>query len=168
MMWMLVKLFTVISVLVIAFFFGQNIPFTEQKEVLDSLKDIAAIVFGVMGAWIAIIYPEMLSSVVQTRKVSENASLRRLLEPMIYSAVVVCVIVVIALAGPIIKQFDFILAHKVVLRGVLYSIICLLALVLLGTMVLALLPGEVLEDKLSRAGGRKRLITRLGSRHQQK
>lgn len=37
--------------------FGRKVPFAEQWPMYEGLRTTAAIIFGVIGAWLAIIYP---------------------------------------------------------------------------------------------------------------
>lgn len=42
------------------YYFGKNVPFHEQWPLYEALRTTASIIFAVVGAWLAIIYPERL------------------------------------------------------------------------------------------------------------
>lgn len=60
----LFALFFILSPLL--WFFDKNIPFSDQKEIFDSLKSSASIIFAIIGAWLAVIYPKDLKLIFKT------------------------------------------------------------------------------------------------------
>jgi hypothetical protein len=103
----LVKLFFVALFCIIFFYYGQNVPFERQWVLYDGLRNTSAIIFGVMGAWIAIIYPEALSSIVNKANSSNTANgareAERLLPPLVYSAVILIFVLSVGILTPILK-----------------------------------------------------------------
>lgn len=57
-------LFLILSPLL--WFFGENIPFEDQIGIFDSLKSSASIIFAILGAWLAVIYPKNLKLIFKT------------------------------------------------------------------------------------------------------
>ncbi|WP_316154691.1 hypothetical protein [Cupriavidus sp. BIC8F] len=49
-----------IAVCVGGYVYGRNIPFAQQWPLFEALRNTASIIFAVVGAWLAIIYPERL------------------------------------------------------------------------------------------------------------
>ena len=47
----------------IIWFFGKDVPYQDLSDIFDSLKDTAAIIFAILGAWIAVIYPKDLKAI---------------------------------------------------------------------------------------------------------
>lgn len=42
---------------------GRGISMTVQKEILSNLQTVGAVIFGIVGAWIAIIYPRTVEAI---------------------------------------------------------------------------------------------------------
>lgn len=57
-------LFLIISPLL--WFSGKSIPFKDQIDLFDSLKNSASIIFAILGAWLAVIYPKDLKLIFKT------------------------------------------------------------------------------------------------------
>lgn len=49
-------------VLIFSAYFGKNVPFSSQWPLYEALRTTASIIFAVVGAWFAIIYPERLKN----------------------------------------------------------------------------------------------------------
>lgn len=101
-------------------FFGRNIPFSDQWPLFEALRTTAAIIFAVVGAWLAIIYPERLRS---TFRPTENTShstkvdMGHFLSPAINSTVILAVVLLVGVVAPILKQIDFFITHTATFRG---------------------------------------------------
>lgn len=62
-----------VGLLVLALIYGRNIRFSEQWPLFEALRNTAAIIFAVIGAWAAIIYPERLKIAFEENgKVEKN------------------------------------------------------------------------------------------------
>lgn len=161
----LLKAFLTIGVMAVGFYFGRHIPFGEQWVVYNSLQVTAAIILGVMGAWAAIVYPGILSRVFKSEaEEGEIAQLRRLLIPMIYSAGVVAIVLLVGFFAPIARRLPLLIGYAGVARGVSYGTLGVLTLLQLWALALALAPGDVLMQNLERAHDKKTLLSRLQSR----
>ena len=66
----LVLIFLILIPIYLIFTYGKNVSYSDQKDILDSLKDTASIIFAILGAWIAVIYPKDLQ-----KKILRNAEL---------------------------------------------------------------------------------------------
>ncbi|MCI5122880.1 MAG: hypothetical protein D3908_17170 [Candidatus Electrothrix sp. AUS4] len=49
-----------IFIAILCYSVGSDIKISEQLPLYESLRNTSAIIFGVMGAWIAILYPNSL------------------------------------------------------------------------------------------------------------
>jgi hypothetical protein len=161
----LLKAALVILVATIGFYFGQHIPFGEQWVIYNSLQVTAAIILGVMGAWAAIIYPGILSRIFKSQaEGAEVTRLRRLLIPMVYSAGVVAIVLLVGFFAPIAKRLPLLIPYTGVARGASYGMLGILTLLQLWALIFALAPGDVLMQNVERAHGKKTLLSKLQSR----
>lgn len=129
----------IIAATVGAFFVGKNLPADTQLELYSALRDTSAIVFGVMGAWIAIIYPESLSKIYRSpqRKDAESEvkSVGRLIKPMIVAAVIVASTLIAQFVAPILRSFDVLTPIYSSIRGLSFSFLIILLAVQLVTIL---------------------------------
>jgi hypothetical protein len=155
----LVKLFLLSLSCVFFFSYGQNIPFERQWILYDGLRNTSAIIFGVMGAWIALIYPNALSSLVNNTDESKNShavrSTERLLAPLVYSAVILAVVLLVGIAAPILKQISFFSSNYKAVRGISYALLSSLTICQLWTVALTLLPVDLAKRKFNRLQSHK-------------
>lgn len=161
------KIYTIFLLLssitgVMVFQFGQKIPMDDQMDIYDSLKDFASIIFGVMGAWIAIVYPDALGKVF-SKNIDHDQNLnnlKRLFIPMRISTFIVVVCAFIKWFYPLAKNINIFIKYKNFLIAFNFFFLGLLTLSLIFALVLSLLPMELAEeevtDKTSQVKGAKR------------
>jgi uncharacterized membrane protein len=154
----LVKIFFFALSCILFFFYGQNIPFEKQWPLYDGLRNTSAIIFGVMGAWIALIYPEALSSLVnsvdKSKNLNEVRSAERLLPPLVYSAIILVFVLLVGITAPILKQISFFDANYKVVRGISYALLGSLTICQLWTVSLTLLPVDLFKRNINRLQSR--------------
>ncbi|WP_211828657.1 hypothetical protein [Kistimonas asteriae] len=142
-----------LSTIWVLFNYGQKISYSDQKDVYDSIRDIASFVFGVMGIWLAIFSPESFNKIFGKHdisgKIEELAKTRALILPIIYSLIIIASTLVIQIFAPILKEM--ITTHKYVfwIRGVSYSFLGILGLLQLYTITVALNPGRLMLASFS-------------------
>lgn len=110
----LIKYGSTVAVAAIAGWHGTAVPFVEQKPAFDGLLQIAGIVFGVLGAWLAIVYPGALGDVLKGRRQlgePETRSLQQLVGPMITATVVILAVLAANVFAPWAKHQPWIIAH---------------------------------------------------------
>lgn len=54
---------------IFSFFVGDLVSLPVQLDLYEALRDVSAIVFGVMGAWLAIVHPDALSSINKSENI---------------------------------------------------------------------------------------------------
>lgn len=147
----------------ICYFFGRSIPFEEQWPIYESLRTTGSIVFAVVGAWIALIYPEALARVFDRRAPSadEVDHISVLLKPMIYSTLILLFVIGVGITVPILKRVDFLLSYALPLRGVSYGLLGVATVVQIWSVLLALAPADRLQTEIRTADNRKRRLARL-------
>lgn len=129
------------TLVVASFYYGQNIPFSKQWPLYEALRTTAAIIFAVVGAWLAIIYPDRLRYAFLGKKAGEvrsNGAMDKVLSPAVNSTAILCVILLLGVIAPIVSQFNFLTSWTRELRGMSYAILALLTLWQLGTIFMTL------------------------------
>lgn len=109
------------------YFFGQNVPMAVQAGLFGLLNTTASIVFAIIGAWLAIVYPERLKlglrpgmQVTQSHG-GDNVSL--LLRPAKHSTFLIAILLIIGVSVPLLRQLPWAIDHTLELRGVSYALL---------------------------------------------
>ncbi|EPK4167943.1 hypothetical protein QEG52_000637 [Stenotrophomonas maltophilia] len=134
---------------------GRWVSFAQQWPLYEALRNTAAIIFAVVGAWLAIVYPERLRMSQGKSGDAEPKSadkITKLLEPIVNSTVILAVVLIVGLVAPLIKGVPFVREHVEVFRGISFVILASLTLLQICTVVLTLIPAsdvrqQVLEEK---------------------
>ena len=109
------------GLLVLGFIYGQNIRFSEQWPLFEALRNTAAIIFAVIGAWAAIIYPERLKLAFEENgkvaKTSSSKGIEMLMAPIFHSTFLLAIILLVGILAPIVKQFEFVSKWTNLFRG---------------------------------------------------
>ena len=148
------------------FTFGKNIPFAEQWVLYEGLRNTASIIFGVMGAWLAIVYPEVLSNIIEKRTSSGAQNYNKLIAPLVYSTITLIWVMMLGIIVPILKQVSFFVSHSNSLRGISFSILCVLTLLQIWALILTLLPADMTKRTIDRVDGSHKAQQRWRSRQQ--
>ncbi|HAV5392302.1 TPA: hypothetical protein JI093_12395 [Acinetobacter baumannii] len=135
------------------FIYGKNVPFSDQKAILDSLKDTASIIFAILGAWIAVIYPKDLQKIFKQKTDGEKEE-ELVFEKLIYSLILITTVLIIMIISlPIInliKNIEYFAQYKVSLRRALLVYIYLIALIQAHALFVTLMPNiKILIDMIS-------------------
>lgn len=153
---------------------GRVVPFSEQWPIFEALRTTASIIFAVIGAWMAIIYPERLklsfksstgTKAQSSEQAKQNSGWSHLLTPVVHSTAILCVILIIGAIAPILKHYPLPISREV-LRGTCYGLLVLLTIWQLWTVLLTLVPADIVKTSLDRESSKKRTIeemTALGS-----
>ncbi|EKT4452719.1 hypothetical protein I5S53_17925 [Pseudomonas juntendi] len=138
-----------IALVATAIVLGRGVPFSEQWPLFEALRTTASIIFAVVGAWLAIIYPERLRMSFQKAEgapVSSNGGMNTLFTPIVHSTAILCIILFIGMVAPLLKRLDLLLPHTVPLRGVSYGVLASLTLWQLWTVVLSFVPADIVKS----------------------
>lgn len=126
---------------------GQNVQFSDQWPLYEALRSTSAIIFAVVGAWLAIIYPEKLRMSLREGKGEEGEdtpNFKLLLTPAVSSAVILIIVLAVGVAAPLLKQVRFVLDHLGMLRGISFSLLVFLTVWQMVIVVVAILPVDFL------------------------
>lgn len=135
----------------LCFWVGDGIEYSAQRPVLIGLRYVSGIVFGVIGAWIAIVNPKELRATIRRRTddlsgTEQNIELfQRLLSAMRYSTAILVVVLILTVAEPIARQSAFLLDNASIVRRVTFTILGVSAAAQLWSVILAVAPSEEYE-----------------------
>jgi hypothetical protein len=161
-------LFLASALTVVFFHYGQEVAFSTQWPLYDSLRNTSAIIFGVMGAWIALIYPEALSSLLKTNQ-KNSADRKRLnevhkiLHALVLSSCILSMVLMVGFLAPIAKQIPWLITNTKWVRGASYSLLGLLTICQLWTVVLTLLPADRVKRNIDGASKKKQIRNAIAS-----
>lgn len=144
----------IVGIGVVSYVYGRDVTFKEQWLIYESLRNTAAIIFGVMGAWLALIYPGAVTNVLQGKSDSagtrRSGPIRKLLAPIIVSTIIVTAVLLIGLLAPITRHISLSGNTVEALRGASYALLSLLTILQIWALALALLPADLLKRNIER------------------
>ncbi len=150
--WLAIKVAVVIGG-ILALSIGHKIPFSDQLEIYHSLRDFSAIVFGVIGIWLAIVFTEDLSKVFSStskkQAIQNSTRIQGLLYALIVSTGIVILVVLVDFFAPAVKacfQWDWMRSG---LKSVSYLLLYLMTIAELWCLFMGLVPTLNLREKLN-------------------
>ncbi|MBE2211206.1 MAG: hypothetical protein IAE66_06325 [Xanthomonadaceae bacterium] len=132
---------------------GSSVPFAQQWPIYEGLRTTAAIIFAVVGAWLAIAYPERLRVSLRREKqaeLGENPNVVGLLTPIAHSTIILAIVLLVGVVAPAVKSLDFIQEHLAFFRGASYVLVCGLTLWQVCIVILTLVPADVIKRSAER------------------
>lgn len=137
------------AIVVAAFFVGQQIPFAQQWPLFEALRSTASIIFAVVGAWFAIIYPERLRATFRSEDTPpvEPTAMQKLFTPIVHSTVILSIILLLGILAPIFSATDLARNHKEIARGLSYAALSMLTLWQIVTVLMTLNPADMLKRR---------------------
>lgn len=142
-------------------YYGQNIPFIQQWPLFEALRNTASIIFAVVGAWLAIIYPERLklSFGKGSKQDSNNGNVGLLLVPAVHSTIILVCLLLIGIAAPLLKQIPGILDNVAFLRGASFSILTTLTLWQVAIVVMTIIPADMVKTSVDNEISTKEILS---------
>lgn len=148
------------------YYFGRSVPFSEQWPLYEALRTTSAIIFAVVGAWLAIVYPERLRlSLSDAGGEAQGAGQRHigiLLSPAVNSTAVLCIVLLVGVLAPLIKRSDLVLAYASEFRGGSYALLVALTLWQAWTVILTLIPADLILSRANQESLRAETLRGLG------
>jgi len=136
------------------YIFGQSIPMEEQTPLFEGLRNTSAIIFGVMGAWIAILHPDSLKHIFSKNgeniSIEDKNTIKLLLSPILTSTCILSIVLVVPLFIVAGKTLPNLFQYKDVFRGISFTLLGYLTLLQLWTLILSLIPGEILKRNIQK------------------
>lgn len=140
-----------VGLVILAGYLGQNVAFTIQWPLFEALRTTASIIFAVVGAWFAIIYPERLKKSFRGGIAESNgAGIHRLFTPIVHSTAILATVLITGVVAPLLKQFDWILSHREIFRGLSYGLLVFLTLWQLLTVLFSLIGPDMVKRHVSK------------------
>ncbi|ELP5692813.1 MULTISPECIES: hypothetical protein [Enterobacter] len=132
-------------------YLGRNVAFILQWPLFEALRTTASIIFAVVGAWFAIIYPERLKKSFRGGVSESNGQgIHRLFTPIVHSSAILATVLLVGIVAPLLKQFNWILSHKEVFRGISYGLLVFLTLWQLLTVLFSLIGPDMVKRNVAR------------------
>lgn len=139
----------------IGYHFGAVIKLEDQWPYFEALRTTTSIVFGVMGALLAVVFPEVLKFGLRNAGVPMGESnLRRVLMPCANSALLLVVLVVL---GPVFAWIKATTPADTGMQQALFCLFCLLTYWQVIILQMVLLPMDILMTNTTVAAARDRL-----------
>ncbi|BBL59934.1 hypothetical protein [Methylomonas koyamae] len=163
----ILKYLLVACVALLAFVHGQLIEMSRQTPLFEGLRNTSSIIFGVMGAWLAILHPDSLKKVFGNDGVKipekEKGTIMLLLSPIIISTSIIAVVLVLFPLIELAKTIDAFHQYKEILRGGSFSLLSVLTFFQLWALILTLVPGDIVKKHIDKENGRHAVVKRMFS-----
>lgn len=151
------------------YYFGRHIPFALQWPLYEALRTTAAIIFAVVGAWLAIVYPERLkfsfdqqsSAQSSGQKKSSRKNFKLLFVPAIHSTVILIVLLLSGIVAPLLKQIAWSAENLETIRGLSYLLVTALTLWQIAIVGMAIAPVEMLMGKAAQEDMQEKIDNRF-------
>lgn len=131
-------------------FLGQHVPFSQQWPLYESLRTTASIIFAVVGAWFAIIYPERLKlsfrGGIPSKDAKQDNGIHRLFTPIVHSTCILSIVLLVGVTAPLLKPWGFVTEHLPWWRGASYATLVALTLWQLLTVIFSLTGPDILKS----------------------
>lgn len=152
-------------IIVLSIVLGKGISFSEQMPIYEGLRNTSAIIFAVMGAWIALLYPGKLSQVFGRKPYDEKKKdvddINRLFKPLIYSTIILIVVVGVSFIVPLGKQISYLHQYKDIFRSISFGSIATLTILQFWSLILTLVPGDEIKDSVDDAREQEKILERM-------
>ena len=163
----ILKSLLVASIALGAFIHGQEIQMSRQVTLFEGLRNTSAIIFGVMGAWLAILHPDSLKKVFRNDRgklpEQEKDTIMLLLSPIIISTAVIATVLILFPLIEFSKTVSLLISYKGALRGVSFSILSTLTLLQLWALILTLAPGDIVKKHIDKGNAKSAVVKRMFS-----
>ena len=137
----LVLIFLILIPIYLIFTYGKNVSYSDQKDILDSLKDTASIIFAILGAWIAVIYPKDLQKkILKVQTDSSDIIFQKLIYGLILITSVLILMILSLTLINLIKNISYFAQYKELLRSFLLLYLYIISLVQCYALMVTLMP----------------------------
>jgi hypothetical protein len=145
------SVFLLLAVVFLAFRPAAQIPLAEQWVIYDGLRQTASIIFGVLGIWIAIVYPDALSNLLKASNSVPEKHRRRvkvLFRPMIWSTGIIAYVSIVGLIAPLLASLSLPELAIKTLRSLSFCSLIVLTGLQLWALIYSLVPLQVAEGEV--------------------
>jgi hypothetical protein len=145
-----------VSLLGIGYHFGGPIKLEDQWGFFEALRTTTSIVFGVMGALLAIVYPEVVKRGLRGELISSpDKNLHRVTDPLAHSALLLILLVSAAPLFAWLKSLGEAQMSELRVNEISFAILCVLSFWQVKILLMVLFPLDSLlsqsDDERARA-----------------
>lgn len=139
---------------------GRFIPLALQRDLYEGLLTIAGIAFGVMAAWIALLYPEARDALFTKRIAGspQERRIRHLFGTLRLSTIVLASTLFFGPIAAVIATWPFAHLHVEFLRGTSFSILVFNTLTLGWAILRSVVPPEYINEDFDDQTGKISII----------
>jgi hypothetical protein len=145
---------------------GQDIAVSTQMGLFNSLTTASGIVFGVMGAWVALLFPGALSAAIggdpdssaRTKRIQDYT------KPMKWAALAFAASIVFGPCAEAAKTVEALLPYQRRLLGGSFAVLTFLTATMLWSLALSLVPMLHIRDDLKTPTRQRAAIASFKSR----
>ncbi|MGU7854954.1 hypothetical protein ACV22X_19675 [Burkholderia orbicola] len=152
------------TICVAGYYYGRHIPFEKQWPLYEALRTTASIIFAVIGAWLAIIYPERLKVSFRgnDKNGGGNGNLGVLLTPAVHSTIILALLLLLGICAPLVKEIPAVRPHVEVARGISFVILSILTMWQVVIVFMTLFPAQIVQDQIAKESARKQIDDQYG------
>lgn len=147
------------------YIYGKQVPFAEQWPLFEALRTTSAIIFAVVGAWLAIVYPERLRFSLGSQESSGQSkspnNIGTLLSPAVNSTGVLCIVLLVGVIAPLLKRTALVNMYLSECRGAAYALLVALTLWQTWTVILTLFPADLILSQTEHEKAKNRVFNGL-------
>lgn len=152
--YLLIFIFLILIPIYLIFTYGKNVPYSDQKDILDSLKDTASIIFAILGAWIAVIYPKNLQEKIFKAEIESEKEQEIVFEKLIYGLILITSVLILMIISltflNLMKNISYFIQYKEILRSLLLLYLYGISLVQCYALLVTLMPNiKILIDLIT-------------------
>jgi hypothetical protein len=150
-----------IALIVGALIPGPRVPISQQWPLFSELREVAAIIFGLIGVWMALLHPKAFEQVLKFGR-RADPRFARLLRPFWYAAAIVACVVTYGLVRAWMGAFlDVLWPYHSWFRAASLALLSGLVLLQLWALLLAVSPVDELRDELYDAAEAREQVDQL-------
>ncbi len=154
-------------IFIVCYYYGQNVPIKSQLPLFEGLRNTSAIIFGVMGAWLAILHPTSLKKIFSKNKGSvseeDRKTINLLLSPILISTFILSIVLVAPLFIVVGRSIPGLYKYVDLFRGISFLLLGGLTILQLWTLVLTLIPSDILKRILQKDEASQKIKKRMFS-----
>lgn len=130
--------------------YGSAVEFKYQKAIYEILRNTSAIIFGVVGAWYAVITPLYLGNKNKNSREEKYARqlLKNLLTPIKYSVYILCITILFQLLYPLSTLITISNDVAIILKAFSFGIVSSLTVLMLFTLLRSLIPNDFVHTDI--------------------
>lgn len=160
-------MFAVITIL--GFVCSSKFTMSNASQLISVMQNGTAMIFTVLGIWLAYIYPNVILKITQPDKFDvlfteeDSQSVTMIVSVIICSAFIMVALIIGSAAWPIVSAFDFLIQNRDIIKGVGLSSLLILVYVLLCCIYLVIITNLNFLIHLKNQQNKRELEKKLGN-----